>query len=434
MSKHTSSRFRERRSRVLEAIRPGLLLVPSQPVALRNNDVEHPYRQHSDLWYLSGFEEPESVLVLSTEGEHAFTLFVRPRDPEREVWDGTRAGVEGAQAVHGADAAHPVSSLDEMLPKLFENVERIYYRMGMDREFDDRVLSAIAIARRGARRGKLYPTQIIDPSTVLHELRIKKDADEADAMLHAAQITCQAHRLAMQAAKPGMFEYEVEAVLAQHFLRSGSARSAYSSIVGSGPNATVLHYHENNRQMQDGELLLIDAGCEFGYYASDVTRTFPVNGQFNEAQRRVYQLVLDSQTAAIEATRPGATLDDIHGVAVRVIAEGLIRLGILAGSLDEVMEKELYKPYFMHKTSHFLGMDVHDVGAYYVKGAPRPLEEAMVITVEPGVYIGQNADVRPEFRGIGVRIEDDVMVTSAGCEVFSSDAPKTVTEVEQACR
>lgn len=433
MAQMLRARFRERRDRVLAAIGDGLLLVPSQPVAIRNNDVEHPYRQHSDLWYLTGFDEPESALVLSTSGEQRFTLFVRERDPEREVWDGARAGIEGARAEYGAEQAHPIDKLDETLPKLFENVGRLYYRLGLDRSFDDRVLRAVGEVRRRSRRGQRYPTEIVDPATVLHELRLLKDADEVELMRRAAQITCEAHALAMRACQPGLFEYEVEAVLAAHFLKNGSHRSAYSSIVGSGPNATVLHYHENNRQMRDGDLLLIDAGCEFSYYASDVTRTFPVNGRFSDAQRAVYEVVLAAQIAAIRATKTDATIDGIHQVALAELVKGLIALGILQGTPEEVMEKESFKPYYMHRTSHFLGMDVHDVGAYFVDGKPRPLAPGMVITVEPGLYINAEADVPKEYRGIGVRIEDDVLVTDSGHEVLTGAAPKTITEIEAAC-
>ncbi len=434
MLNESSPRFRERRARALAAIGKGLLLVPAQPLAIRNNDVEHPYRQHSDFWYLSGFEEPESVLVLSGVKEPAFALLVRERDPEREVWDGPRAGVEGAKEIYGADEAYPIAKIAEVLPKLFENVEHLYYRLGVDRAFDDVVLKAIAAVRARARRGQRYPTHIIDPATVLHDLRLHKEPDEIALMKTAARITCEAHSLAMAACKPGMHEYEIEAVLAAHFLKNGSSRAAYSSIVGSGPNATVLHYHENNREMLDGELLLVDAGCEYAYYASDVTRTFPVNGRFSEAQRALYEIVLAAQEAAIGATRPQATLEDIHRAALAEIAQGLIRLGMLRASFDEVMEKELYKPFFMHKTSHFLGMDVHDVGAYFVDGAPRPLAPGMVITVEPGIYVSERADVAEVYRGIGIRIEDDVLVTQQGYEVLTAAAPKTVAEVEHACQ
>jgi Xaa-Pro aminopeptidase len=358
---------------------------------------------------------------------------VRERDPEREVWDGLRAGVDGAKSVYGADEAYPIGKLPEVLPTLLTGVERLYYQLGHSQPFDEIVLKAIAQARRLAKQGKLYPTQIIDPATVLHDLRLRKDPGEIELMQTAARITCAAHCRAMAECKVGMHEYEIEAVLVSHFLKSGSARPAYGSIVGSGPNATVLHYHENNRQMADGDLLLIDAGCEFSYYASDVTRTFPVNGRFSAPQRAVYEIVLEAQYAAIDKARPGSTLDELHQAALSEIAKGLLRLGIISGTLEEALEKELFKPYFMHKTSHFLGMDVHDVGGYFVAGAPRALEAGMVITVEPGIYISERSEAALEYRGIGVRIEDDLLLTDAGHEVLTMDAPKTVADIERAC-
>jgi len=383
--------FKERRERVLAAIRPGALVIASAPLAIRNNDVEHEYRQDSDFFYLTGFDEPESVLVLNSNSDQPFTLFVRSRDPEREVWDGVRAGVEGAVSDFGADVAFPIGELAQKLPDVIQNTERVFYRLGKDRAFDDILLTALDRVRARARLGVTCPTSIVDSATVVHESRLKKSELELRAMQRAIDITRDAHVAAMAEACPGMFEYEVEAILRGIFRRFGSERPAYSPIVGSGPNATVLHYHRNDRRMEEGDLLLIDAGCEFDYYAADVTRTFPVSGTFTPAQRAIYQLVLDAQLASIELTRAGRTFDEVHAASVEVIARGLVELGIIQGPVDVAIFELRYKPYFMHKTSHYLGMDVHDVGAYFIAGKPRPLEAGMVITVEPGIYISHSA-------------------------------------------
>jgi len=427
------SEFKERRERVLAAIHPGVLVIPSAPLAIRNNDVEHEYRQDSDFFYLTGFDEPESVLVLNSQAEQQFTLFVRARDPEREVWDGARAGVEGAVSEFGADVAFTIGDLAQKLPDAIQNTERVFYRLGKNRAFDDTLLAALDKVRARARLGVTCPTSIVDAGTVVHEARLKKSERELAAMKRAVAITRDAHLAAMAQAAPGMFEYEVEAILRGVFRRFGSERAAYSPIVGSGPNATVLHYHRNDRRMQAGDLLLIDAGCEFDYYAADVTRTFPVSGTFTPAQRAIYQLVLDAQLASIEQTRAGRTFDDVHAASVEVITRGLCQLGIIEGPVETAISELKYKPYYMHKTSHYLGMDVHDVGAYFVAGKPRLLEPGMVITVEPGIYIAQNAAVAEEYRGIGVRIEDDVLVTDGHGLVLSEEIPKRVEEIERVC-
>lgn len=425
-----------RRARVLESMGPSsVLVVFSAPLALRNNDVEHEYRQDSDFYYLSGFDEPESVLVLSTVRAERYTLFVRPRDPERETWDGPRAGVDGATKHFGADAAHPIAELAGRFPDYLENAERLHYRLGRVRSEDDRILDALDRARAKARRGSSYPLEIADPAGILHEMRRLKEPGEIELMVRAADITKEAHVLAMSRARAGTYEYELEALLRGVFRQSGSERPAYAPIVGSGPNATVLHHRRNDRRMEDGELVLIDAGCELGYYASDVTRTFPVSGTFSGPQRALYDLVLEAQSRSIEATRPGATLDDVHRESVRVITQGLIDLGFIQGPLDTAMSEERFKPYYMHKTSHYLGMDVHDVGQYFVRGKHRPLEPNVVITVEPGIYVpASDAAAPPEYRGIGIRIEDDVLVTPDGRRVLSESIPRSPADVELACR
>jgi Xaa-Pro aminopeptidase len=382
--------FAARRKALLDAMGQGVMIIPAPPTFIRNNDVEHEYRQDSDFYYLTGFAEPDAVLVLTTaHPDHRCVLFVRPRDPDREVWDGARAGVDGAVRDFGADAAFPIAELAQRLPDYLQNHERLLYRIGRDRIFDEKMLAALDATRARVRRAISWPVQMIDPASILHEMRLFKSQDEIVAMQRAAAITRDGHLAAMQIAKPGRHEYEVEAALRQVFRQNGSERPAYAPIVGSGPNATVLHYRQNDRRIEAGDLLLVDAGCEFGYYASDVTRTFPVNGKFTRPQEAIYRIVLDEQ---------------------------------------------LYRPFYMHRTSHWLGMDVHDVGAYFRDHKPRPLEAGMVITIEPGIYIAiSNTAVPPEYRGIGVRIEDDVLLTPEGNLNLTADIPKSVSEIERAC-
>jgi Xaa-Pro aminopeptidase len=410
-----------------------IAIVASAPVFARNGDVEHDYRQDSDLFYLTGFAEPGSVLVLDIK-ENRSIMFVRPRDPERETWDGPRAGVDGAKEHFGADEAFTIDKLEEELPKLLRNRRRLYYRLGHHRAFDDKVLEALDRTRSRARLGHYWPVEIVDPATIVHEMRLFKSTEDLSAMQRAADITAEAHVRAMKSAKSGMHEFQVEAMLLETFRTHGSERAAYGSIVGSGSNATILHYRQNNRRMEDGDLLLIDAGCEYEYYASDVTRTFPVNGKFSKQQEAIYELVLDAQLAGIAKTRKGSSLDAIHAECVEVITRGLVQLGILSGDVSQLIRDEAYKPFYMHRTSHWLGMDVHDVGNYYVGGTARALEPGMVLTVEPGIYIGRDeARVAPEWRGIGVRIEDDILVTEGEPENMTKQIPKTVAEVEAAC-
>jgi Xaa-Pro aminopeptidase len=436
MCTHHAETFARRRAAFFDAMATAspsaVAVLPSAPVFVRNNDVDHEYRQDSDFFYLTGFDEPESVLVLDAE-ERKVTMFVRPRDREREVWDGPRAGVDGAKAL-GADASFVVSELDEKLPNLLQNRRRVYYRLGASRRFDDRVLGAIDKVRARQRLGVTAPTEVVDPGAVLHEMRLRKSPVEIETMRTAARITREAHELAMNRTRPGMHEYEVEALLLDTFRRHGSERPAYGSIVGSGPNACVLHYRKNDRRIDPGELLLIDAGCEYGYYASDVTRTFPVGRAFSREQQAIYELVLHAQVEGIAATRPGATLDEIHKLSVDIITRGLVRLGLLSGEVQTLIDSEAYKRFFMHRTSHWLGMDVHDVGSYFEAGKPRRLEPGMILTVEPGIYISPDDPTVPsEWRGIGVRIEDDVLVTTSAPEVLTDGIPKTVEEVLRAC-
>jgi Xaa-Pro aminopeptidase len=423
--------YAKRREHLLKTMGPGVVIIPSTPIAIRNNDVEHEYRQDSDFFYLTGFDEPESVLVLSNQHEHKMVLFVRPRDVTREIWDGPRAGVEGAVRDFGANAAFTVGELADKLPDYLGNVQRAFYRVGRDRSFDDRFFHALDRVRSRARTGISTPSEIVDPGVYISEMRLRKSSEELKTMARASEITREAHLRAMHVAKPGAYEYEVEAEIIRIFRFHGSERPAYGSIVGSGPNATILHYRKNDRKMQDGDLLLIDAGAEYGYYASDVTRTFPVNGKFTKEQRAIYELVLAAQEASINAVRPGITIDDVHQASVNVLTQGLLDLGLLKGTFNEAVEKGTYKSFYMHRTSHWLGMDVHDVGPYFEGGKARPLQPGFVLTVEPGLYIGKDADVDPKWRGIGVRIEDDIAVTDTGFANLTSEIPRSVAEIEQ---
>lgn len=428
------SPFIQRRGRLLEDIGQGVLVLFAATPTLRNNDVTHEFRQDSDFYYLTGFDEPNAVLVLMGGEAPRSIMFVNPKDPEREVWDGARAGVEGVKAL-GITEALPVTALDEQLPRLLTDRPALMARFGTEHLLDPRLSKALAVARRQTRRGATCPTSVFDASVLIHEMRRKKDAAEIHRLERAIAITRDAHLAAMAGAAPGLHEYEVEALLRATFRAQGSERVAYEPIVGSGPNATVLHYVKNRRQMRDGDLLLIDAGCEYDYYAADVTRTFPVSGRFSREQREIYELVLAAQKACIAAAGPGITLELIHEAAARVICEGLVGLGVLQTGADAAYTEGGYKPFFMHKTSHYLGMDVHDVGSYFEGGKPRPLEAGVVITVEPGLYFSANApEAAARYRGIGVRIEDDVLIEGVGVRVLSDGVPKEPDDVERACR
>lgn len=424
--------FAARRARLLDAIGSGVAILPSAPVQIRNNDVEQEYRQDSDFYYLTGFEEPESVLVLTTEhGKHRCVVFVRPRDKDRETWDGPRLGVEGALQWPGIDAAFPIAELNAKLPEYLADARRLHYRLALNPEFDRIVFRALEAVRKRGRRGVIAPSEIVDFSQSLHELRLRKSDAELAVMAQAAAISCEAHARALEVAQPGVYEYEIEAEILRVFRARGAARPAYGSIVGSGPNATVLHHRRNDRRLCEGDLLLIDAGAELGYYASDVTRTFPVSGTFSPPQRAIYDLVLEAQLAAIDCIRPGVTYMHVHERTIEVLTAGLVGLGLISGSVADAIEHGRYKPYYMHGTSHWLGMDVHDVGAYYAHKQPRALEPGMVLTVEPGLYVGHDAAVEPRFAGIGVRIEDDIVVTESGHLNLTAAIPKDPAELER---
>jgi len=426
--------YAARRARLLHAMGEGVAVIPTAPERLRNRDSHYPYRHDSYFFYLTGFTEPEAALVLVGGAAPRAVLFCRERHAEREIWDGDRYGPERARERFGFDEAHPVATLDEQLTTLLEDQPALFAPLGGDPEWDARAMRWLNAVRAKSRAGVEAPTRIHDVRALLDEMRLVKDAHELACMRRAAAISADAHRRAMQATRPGRFEYEIEAELLYVFRRRGAQFPAYWPIVAGGKSACTLHYVANDARLADGTLLLIDAGCELDGYAADITRTFPVNGRFTRAQRDVYDIVLAAQRAAIEQVRSGAAWNEPHDAAVRVLAQGMLDLKLLTGSLEEALEKETYKRFYMHRTGHWLGLDVHDAGEYKRSGLWRPLEPGMTLTVEPGRYIRAADDVPAGLRDIGIRIEDDVAVTAQGCEVLTAAAPKRVDEIEALMR
>jgi Xaa-Pro aminopeptidase len=426
----TLSRYAERRQALQLRMERGVALIPTAPARIRNRDSEYLYRFDSYFYYLSGFTEPESVLVLVSGETPKSILFCRKRDPARELWDGLRSGPEGAKAALGLDEAFPIEMLDEQIPRLLANQPVLHYAPGADTEWDARVMRWLNEVRAQSRAGIAAPAEIRDLRTALDEMRLVKDDGELAVMRRAAAISVAAHERAMRATRPGRNEHEIEAELLYEFRLRGSQYPAYTPIVAGGANACILHYRENSARLSDGDLLLVDAGCELDGYASDVTRTFPVNGRFNGPQKDVYELVLAAQGAAIAEVRVGNRWDEPHNAAVKTLARGFVDLGLCRGSVEHVIETEDYRRFYMHRTGHWLGLDVHDAGEYKSKGQWRRLEPGMTLTVEPGCYVRPGDNVPERFWNIGVRIEDDVAVTAAGCEVLTAAAPKTVRDIE----
>jgi Xaa-Pro aminopeptidase len=427
------SEYARRRKALMAQMEPNsIAILPAAAVAIRNRDVEHVYRQDSDFQYLSGFPEPEAVVVLIPGREYGeYVLFCRERNPQRELWDGLRAGQEGAIRDFGADDAFPIADIDEILPGLIEGRERVYSAMGSNAEFDRHLMDWINVIRSKAHLGAQPPNEFVALDHLLHDMRLYKSTAEIKVMREAAQISARAHVRAMQACRPGLYEFSIEAELDYEFRKGGAKMPAYGSIVASGRNACILHYQQNDAPLKDGDLVLIDAGCEIDCYASDITRTFPVSGKFSTEQKAIYELVLKSQEAAFAAIGPDKHWNQAHEATVRVITEGLVELGLLQGDVDELIANEAYKTFYMHRAGHWLGMDVHDVGDYKVGGEWRVLEVGMTLTVEPGIYISpDNQQVAKKWRGIGVRIEDDVVVTRQGCEILTNGVPKTVAQIE----
>lgn len=415
-------------------------IIPAAREAVRSHDTQYRYRQNSDFFYLTGFEEPEAIAVIAPGKEKKFTMFVRPRDLEQEIWNGYRSGVEGAVKDYNADEAFPISEFDEKLQEIMDGPDVLYYAFGhTSPEMDQKIIRQITSMRETNRKPLEPPRTIVDPSTILHEMRVIKSEAEIEIMQTAADIAADAHVEAMKSVRPGMKEYEVEAMLEAYFRKRGASGSSYTSIVGGGGNATVLHYISNQDELKDGELLLVDAGAEYQGYASDITRTFPINGKFTQAQRDIYDLVLKTQKSCVDMVRPGIRLEDLKTHSVELLTEGMVELGLLKGDPKKLIEEKKYMQFYMHNLGHYLGIDVHDAGRYYFNGESRPAEVGMVMTIEPGLYISPdtsripdefNKDIPEQYLGIGVRIEDDVLVTERGARVLTHRVPKDPEEIE----
>ncbi len=423
--------YQERRNRLAARMKMGVAIIPTATEYIRNNDTHFPFRFDSTFHYLTGFSEPESVLILVAGDAPKSVLFCRDKDVEREIWDGFRFGPEAARETFGFDQTYSINEIDDAIPTLLADQPALFFAIGANKEWDGCVVSWLNKVRERSRSGITAPGDIKDPRVFLDEMRLYKDETEVATLRRAAAISDVAHRSAMRCVRPGMKEYEIEAELLYEFRRAGSQAPAYPSIVAGGANACVLHYIQNDAVLRDGDLLLIDAGCEYNGYASDITRTFPVNGKFSPIQKDVYQVVLHAQIAAIKAAKPGNEWETPHNEALKVLAQGFVDLGLCNGSVDAVIESGAYKKYYMHRTGHWLGMDVHDVGEYKTAGAWRTLQADMVFTVEPGCYIRPDKDVPEVFWNIGIRIEDDVVIRPDGCEVLTSATPKTVEAIEE---
>ncbi len=418
------------REQFLARLQPGVVIIPAAHEATRSNDTEFPFRQDSDFQYLTGFPEPDAIAVLRPGHEKPYVLFVRPKDREREIWTGIRAGVHGAVDEYGADEAYELGEWETKLPELLRGNRRVYVKLGHDAAVDEAVIRTIADLRRRGRQGVEAPSEVIDPAPILAEMRLFKRDEEVGILARACDISVEGHLAAMRQTRPDMNEYEVQALVEYEFRKRGASAPGYGTIVAGGANATILHYVENNRPLRDGDLLLIDAGAEFGAFTGDITRTFPVGKKFEGAARDVYQVVLDAQHAALKASKPGSTLDDVHNAACRALTQGLVELKVLEGDVEELLREHAYRPYYMHRTSHWLGMDVHDVGAYVRDGEVRSLEAGMAFTVEPGLYFHGDTAAPAHFHGIGVRIEDNVLITPDGHRNLTAGVPTGIAEIE----
>lgn len=425
-----AKQFKARRLALMQSMGSGVAIIPTAPEVIRNRDSHYAYRFDSYFYYLTGFKEPESVILLIAGAKPKSILFCRDKDMEREIWDGFRHGPAGALAEFGFDEAYSISQLDEWVPRIIANQQKLFYSLGADAAWDARVTQWLNQVREQGRSGVTAPSEMVDVRSLVDEIRLFKSDYELGTMRRAANISAQAHQHAMKMVRPNMMEYEIEAEFLREFYRQGAQSPAYTSIVAGGANACTLHYVANNAQLKDGDLLLIDAGCELDGYASDITRTFPVNGKFNVAQKDLYELVLAAQAAAIDKIRPGSHWNQPHGAALDVLIRGFIDFGLCKGSPESVLESGDYRRFYMHRTGHWLGLDVHDAGEYKREGEWRMLEPGMTLTVEPGCYVRPASSVPEHFWNIGIRIEDDALVTTKGCEIMTAAAPKTVAEIE----
>ncbi|MFK7855616.1 MAG: Xaa-Pro aminopeptidase [Granulosicoccus sp.] len=430
-SKTQATEFKRRRRALMRIMGDhSIAVIPASRTATRSRDTDYPYRADNNLLYLSGFDEPEALMVLIPNRRAGqYIMFCRERDTEKEIWHGRRLGVEDAPTALGADDAFPISDIDDILPGLLENKQSVFHTLGKDQQFDAQLLGWLNKARSSRSREGGDPDSFISLDYHLHEMRVHKSRTELATMRQAAKLSASAHCRAMCAARPGMHEYQLEAELIAEYTAAGGCH-AFEPIVGGGENGCILHYTENEDVLCDNELVLIDSGAELEGYAGDITRTFPVNGVFTDAQKKVYNIVLEAQLAAIAAVKPGNHWNDPHEAAVKILTRGLRDIGVIKGKLTQLIKDEAYKPYYMHRTGHWLGMDVHDVGEYRINGEWRLLEAGMVLTIEPGLYLGDSRKIPKQYRNIGIRIEDDVAVTKTGCEVLTSSAPKTVADIE----
>jgi Xaa-Pro aminopeptidase len=428
-----SKEVAQRQKRLLDQLKPdGVAIIAAANEVVRSGDAHYLFRQNSDFYYLTGFDEPDAIAVFAPgrkEGE--YILFNRRRNPEREVWDGPRAGQDGAVKDYGANQAFAIDEVDTILPEILQQYQKIYCQLGREASFDQRVMTWVNTLRRKVRAGVNTPSQFVNVGDLLHEMRLIKDGSEIKSMRYACQVSAKAQAKAMQVCRPGMMEYQLGATMLSEYLYHGCTGPAYNPIIGGGKNACVLHYVKNNHELKDGDLVLVDAGAEYNYYAADITRTYPVNGRFSDTQKAIYDLVLEAQLAGIAAVKPGNVWFDYHNTIVEVLVRGLVKLGILQGEPAKLIESQAYTPYYMHYSGHWLGLDVHDVGAYKINNQWRPLQPGMVLTVEPGLYFSETIKgLNPKWRNIGVRIEDDVVVTENGCEVLTKDVPKEISAIE----
>jgi Xaa-Pro aminopeptidase len=423
--------YSERRKKLIKVMGTGTAILKGAPEQIRTNDTEYPYRQDSDFFYLTGYAEPGAACIINPNDlEKPFTLFVLPQDPKKEVWTGWRLSFEDTVKKYGADQALDIAEFESAALEAMKSATKVYTNLNHDKVHQYKMLDMVGQVRKDVQRRGGGPEGLESVGAITHGLRLFKDDHEVELMQKAADISAQSHMKAMQGCSPGMFEYQLQAILESHFVHEGGSGPAYTSIVGAGDNATVLHYTKNRSRIKDGDMVLIDAATEYEMYASDITRTFPANGHFTDAQRAIYQVVLNAQKSVIEASKPGVTFQSLHDLDLRLLVEGMIEIGLLQGTPEEVIATESYQEYFMHKTGHWLGLDVHDMGNYMADGESIVLKPGMVFTVEPGIYVNSKSKAPEKFKGIGIRIEDDILITESGNKNLTSEVPKEIADIE----